>query len=237
MARLKKIINLLFFLLISNIGFSQCPNNLNSGNNNNNPITLFIYNNNNEIIGTIICNQAGGNMNCNLTNLPNDAEYLSFGDINIPNDLGSCIYNTDGTISNNYLPIELIDFIGYSTNGINRLEWSVASEIDNDYYVIEKSLDGLKWSVIDKIDGYGTTTSQQNYYTFDNNTESELNYYKLSQVDFNGSKTELKIIAIDNKNKILQVIKITNIIGQEVNNEYVGVKLFHMSNGEIIKKY
>lgn len=135
------------------------------------------------------------------------------------------------------LPIDLIDFNGYESNGFNRLEWSVASERDNDYYVIEKSLDGLKWDVITQINGYGTTTSQQDYYTYDNNVETELNYYKLSQVDFNGSKNELKIIAIDNKNKIFEIIKITNILGQEVDNEYIGVKLFHMSNGEIIKKY
>jgi hypothetical protein len=157
-------------------------------------------------------------------------------------------FDSDGGVATTYLnngcgvdpiilPIELIDFIGYYTNGINRLEWSVASERDNDYYVIEKSLDGLKWDIITQINGYGTTTTQQDYYTYDNNIETELNYYKLSQVDFNGSKTELKIIAIDNKNKIFDIIKITNIIGQEVDNEYIGVKLFHMSNGEIIKKY
>lgn len=49
-------------------------------------------------------------------------------------------FNNDCSIT---LPIELIDFIGYHTNGINRLEWSVASERDNDYLSYRKI---FRWS-------------------------------------------------------------------------------------------
>ena len=136
------------------------------------------------------------------------------------------------------LPIELINFIGYVNNEINHLEWFVASERDNDYYTIEKSIDGLKWQEISKINGYGTTTQEQHYYSYDNNVEKVINYYKLSQTDFNGVKTDLKIIAIDNRKPNKTIIRITDIIGRDINIENNNeLKIIYYGDGTNDKRY
>lgn len=150
-------------------------------------------------------------------------------------------FDSDGGVATSYLnngcgvdpiilPIELIDFTVSTDNKINRLDWSVASERDNDYYTIEKSIDGLKWQEMTNVNGYGTTTEQQNYYVYDNDVDLITNYYKLSQTDFNGQKTDLKIIAIDNLNKSKTIVKITDILGRVINYNDNELKIIYYSD-------
>ena len=94
------------------------------------------------------------------------------------------------------LDIELTDFYGYSlTRGIE-LKWITASETDNDYFTLERSMDGIKFKPIELIDGAGTSL-ETNYYTFlDNSPRIGINYYRLKQTDFNGLFTYSNTIAI-----------------------------------------
>jgi hypothetical protein len=85
------------------------------------------------------------------------------------------------------LPIELLSFDGTVIDSRNvLLEWSTASEKDNDYFIIERSTDGYDWTQIKNIDGSGNSNTKINYTTIDNSAPRTIVYYRLSQVDFDG---------------------------------------------------
>lgn len=96
------------------------------------------------------------------------------------------------------LPIELIDFYGTCLSNGVQLNWNTASELNNDYFLIEKSSNGIDWKLTTKIGGNGTSNSMHAYIYTDNSVNStELNYYRMSQVDFDGKKTVFKMIDVN----------------------------------------
>jgi len=88
------------------------------------------------------------------------------------------------------LPVELIEFNAkYLTEKRNvHLSWTTAIEINNNYFAIEKSLDADSWKEIGTVSGNGNT-AEKTYYeiTDENPIFGEVNYYRLKQVDFDGS--------------------------------------------------
>jgi hypothetical protein len=98
----------------------------------------------------------------------------------------------------NPLPIELITFNGTLTSEGNRLNWITSSETNNDHFEIERSKNGEDFIYLGSIDGQGSSSSNTEYNYLDVKPETDINYYRLKQVDFNGSYTYTNIIAIDN---------------------------------------
>jgi len=140
-------------------------------------------------------------------------------------------------ICNVMLPIELLSFEGYNKNNNNVLTWSTASENSNDYFILERSEDGEKWKTVDSIDDAGNSTQILNYTTVDNDFRNIINYYRLSQTDYNGSREYFKIIAIDNRTLGKTILKIVNTLGQEVDISTSGVIFIIYTNGEIERKF
>jgi hypothetical protein len=119
------------------------------------------------------------------------------------------------------LPIELLYFKGSEYNSENILHWSTASEDNNDYFTIEKTKDGIDWEVLDREPGAGNSSNQLYYSSVDENVGSIINYYRLKQTDYDGKFKYSDIISIDNRNKTSkEVVKITNILGQEIDLQY-----------------
>ncbi len=89
------------------------------------------------------------------------------------------------------LPIELVDFKGNCNDDNNgyTLNWTTASEINNDYFVVEKSMNAINWQQLAIIDGAGNSTSLKNYTYTDTETGNEITYYRLKQIDYNGKET------------------------------------------------
>jgi hypothetical protein len=90
------------------------------------------------------------------------------------------------------LPVELI---GIQVNCLNEgknaeITWQTASELNSDKYIIERSRDGLAWENIGEIQAAGTTTQLSQYSFVDNQTRSSnVVYYRLTQVDLDGTST------------------------------------------------
>lgn len=106
------------------------------------------------------------------------------------------------TIKVNYsasvLPIELISFIGERLdNNFVELSWSTASEVNNDYFTLERSVDGNKWSVVGGLGGAGTSKTVIDYVFQDNNDISTHTYYRLKQTDFDGHYEYSKPIVVE----------------------------------------
>jgi hypothetical protein len=85
------------------------------------------------------------------------------------------------------LPIELLDFQVYPKESRVVLMWVTAREQDNHEFVIERSTDGKEYKDIATIDGQGTSSAIHNYEYTDANPFSGTNYYRLRQVDFDGT--------------------------------------------------
>ncbi|MEP1095452.1 MAG: T9SS type A sorting domain-containing protein, partial [Cyclobacteriaceae bacterium] len=101
-------------------------------------------------------------------------------------------YYTLGTIdeSDSPLPVELIFFDHKQENETVTLHWKTAAEINNDHFDIMRSSDGRKFMKIGKVGGSGNTSQDVSYSFNDANPFPGPNYYKLNQVDFDGSYEE-----------------------------------------------
>ena len=97
------------------------------------------------------------------------------------------------------LPIELLKFDAYPQNKKIVLQWSTISETDNSYFTIEKSTDALSWQLLARIPGSGKSTVIRNYTYDDTKPLKGLNYYRLSQTDYNGRKKYFELVYADYK--------------------------------------
>lgn len=91
-------------------------------------------------------------------------------------------------VINNPLPIQLTSFYATLVGETVELTWVTSSELNNDFFTLEKSDDGINWVKVIDIDGSGTTRSQTNYSFIDTEPLRGLSYYRLMQTDFNGDK-------------------------------------------------
>lgn len=98
---------------------------------------------------------------------------------------GGCVADEGGGV----LPVELIDFSVNGVDGGSLITWSTASELNNDYFIVEFAVNGQDFSEIAIVPGVGTTSEEQNYQYMDYG--NEVGYYRLIQVDFDGTQTDL----------------------------------------------
>jgi hypothetical protein len=132
------------------------------------------------------------------------------------------------------LPIDLLSFTGENIGNENVLNWVTASEINNDEFRIEHSSDTQNWKTIDYVIG---NNSPSMYEFIDSDYRNVVNYYRLIQIDFDGTEHYQGTIAIDNTIKGKEIIGIYNILGQEVDHSYKGWILIKYSDNTIIKTY
>ena len=138
------------------------------------------------------------NMGLNSASL-NQTNYQNLNGILLEQEAGGTGYFDNISIDVYYssfvgcsviLPIELLDF--QATAKENRwvnLKWRTASEKDNDYFEIYRSVDLENWERVAKVEGAGNSTELLNYSTENLNPHIGLSYYKLTQVDFDGTST------------------------------------------------
>lgn len=100
----------------------------------------------------------------------------------------------------NPLPVELLSFTGKNNGEENILEWVTASEINNDYFTLERGTDGFNFERVSIVDGAGSSSTTKNYQSIDKEPFEGINYYRLKQTDFDGTeKYAAKIVALDFK--------------------------------------
>jgi hypothetical protein len=103
------------------------------------------------------------------------------------------------------LPIHLLNFEARVEKDVVELIWMTGSEINNDYFTIEKSKDGSAWEEAERIPGAGNSTSNLYYKITDNSPYHGLSYYRLKQTDFDGkvSYSDAKKVYVADDNNIL----------------------------------
>jgi hypothetical protein len=101
------------------------------------------------------------------------------------------------------LPITLLDFTGECLNDAVELKWVTASEINNDFFTIERSIDATNWQVISTVNGAGNSSSPLDYSFIDINNKFKNSYYRLKQTDFDKTTVISSIIGVGDCEKSL----------------------------------
>jgi hypothetical protein len=118
-----------------------------------------------------------------------DAEFGAWGDIGCTVDLLDVIAGV--------LPVKLISFTAeVEDNTFVKLNWITESEINNNYYTVERSKDGEIFESIGTVDGAGNSNSTIEYTMLDNNPYIGTSYYRLKQTDFDGKFEYLGVVAV-----------------------------------------
>ncbi len=133
------------------------------------------------------------------------------------------------------LPIELTSFKGVKKDRINELTWVTMTELNNDFFTIDRTIDGIDFETIGKVSGSGSSSSINEYSLNDLDVPSEINYYRLKQTDFNGDSKYSDFISIDNRVTSKTISKIINLHGQEVDSHYKGVVIIVYSDNSVLR--
>ncbi|RNI29012.1 T9SS type A sorting domain-containing protein [Rufibacter latericius] len=100
------------------------------------------------------------------------------------------------TIDSAPLPVTLQQFTATQTSNGIELTWSTASEKDNDYFQIERGVDGRNFTSLGQVKGKGTSNVAQNYRFTDTSAPSGSVYYRLKQVDLDGKFEYSKVVSV-----------------------------------------
>ncbi|WP_066757828.1 T9SS type A sorting domain-containing protein [Crocinitomix algicola] len=130
------------------------------------------------------------------------------GDVQVGNDMDGSGSNrttldnlTVARVIGSPLPIELIAFnaiLSETATPIVTCSWITLSETENDYFILERSIDGKHWNQLAKIDGAGNSNEKIEYSYIDEKPMKGVSYYRLSQVDFDGSLNVKDIRSVNN---------------------------------------
>ena len=96
----------------------------------------------------------------------------------------------------NPLPIELSYFDARVNGDRVELEWITESELNNDYFSVERSNNGFEFHEIGRVSGKGTTKTETHYNLFDELPFGKI-YYRLRQFDFDGNSTVSRIVSVE----------------------------------------
>lgn len=96
------------------------------------------------------------------------------------------------------LPVELTSFYAFCLQNSINITWRTASEKNNDYFLLERSINGFDFQRIAIVQGAGNTQLEQEYLFSDYDFLPGTSYYRLTQVDFDGKSETFDIISIQN---------------------------------------
>ena len=146
-----------------------------------------------------------------LVDTDNDGVFADETPISGATNVGGSVYAFAGvsTIANNLrftiatadknetpLPIELLSFDAYTNGDKVDLSWITATELNNDYFTVEKSKDGSYWDEVLTVEGAGNSSQVLNYYDTDYTPYSGLSYYRLKQTDYNGEYSYSNVVPV-----------------------------------------
>jgi len=139
----------------------------------------------------------------------------SIGNVNVNTNTvtvsGISAYNRHWTIvgSSNPLPMTLLSFDAVLNKKEEvELEWATATEINNDYFTVEKSKDGETFEPLAVVDGAGNSTNVLNYQSKDRHPFEGVTYYRLRQTDFDGNYTYSEIKTVNLKKVSMETFQV-----------------------------
>ena len=132
---------------------------------------------------------------------------ISFLYLNIESKTNAYAENTSSSLP---LMDNILNFNGVIIPEGVRLNWCTSEEVNNDYFTLERSTDGINFEAVDNIDGAGNTKQPVQYNYVDDSPSEGINYYRLAQTDFDGSQKTYESISVklDENTPALSVMKV-----------------------------
>lgn len=118
--------------------------------------------------------------------------------------------------SSSPLPIHLLSFDANVTKEGVMTSWVTATEINNDYFVVERSHNGIEFSKVDIVEGAGNSSVSLSYSLLDKNPGIGIVYYRLKQVDYDGKFSYSDVVAVKIKNNLTGVSIFPNPASQSI---------------------
>lgn len=139
---------------------------------------------------------------------------------------GSTVWNAgDGPIAGyallqagGSLPVSWLYLNASRKENFVQVGWSTASEVNNDFFTVERSTDQFHFTSISKVDGAGNSSFLNNYSFQDLDAPSGLVYYRIRQTDFDGRNSFSKLVAVSGRNtKNFELIAVVSHEGSNIN--------------------
>lgn len=155
-------------------------------------------------------------------------------------DGSEIVYVDNLTINGSVLPTIVFNYNLRLENNNSIINWQTSSETNNSHFNIEWSRDGKEFSEIGRVEGHGTTRDVQNYSFIHENPAPGNNYYRLTQVDFDGRKESfpVKSVYFDSKSRDFNIIPtlVADMVKVEFDNPVEnGRILIYDMNGQMVK--
>lgn len=181
--------------------------------------------------------------------VPPNGNYPMWGNVNtatntvsnvavVPADFFAAWVLVDGAQP---LPVDLVNMVAECTGSEAEIDWMTATESNNDFFTIERSVDMMNWEVLTQIPSGGNSTSPTYYNWTDPNPISGTSYYRLKQTDLNGTDSEyFNPVAIEHCSDESDILVFDNGSGTislgvntEVEDQLV-VGLYDMSGRQVV---
>lgn len=180
----------------------------------------------------------------------NWADHGGVGTANTTGSITSAVFltfNTVFTLGNstggtNPLPVRWLDFTAKRSGERVRLDWKTASEINCDYFTVQRSGDGIHYDNINMLNASGNSTDIHDYSSIDDHPLKGLNYYRIAETDFDGTVSYSSICTVDLTGALKSVLIssvqngfLVNIYFDDLDKTFATVLLSDVS-GKILKK-
>ncbi len=205
------------------------------------------------------CTGTGGGQYWNLVSCPNPTSYSTTAGTTINQNhcfsgvIGQTYYlviDGNGGVESPFyltgisgtsytLPVSLVSFDARLITRTTEITWETASEKNNDYFIVERSQNGIDWEFLDKLEGVGNSSELQSYSTYDSHPFSGVGYYRLKQVDFDGKSTYSDIKSVVNTNDLMILPNPSSGIfgvGGLPKNQVNEIYIFDIT-GQLLKQY
>jgi membrane-associated phospholipid phosphatase len=135
----------------------------------------------------------------------NNNNFGAISRCNIPNGSAEVDHYRMTVYTQSILPVELIDFFVLKNGGNVDCSWIIASELNSDYFIVQRSEDGKSWEDIGQIKAAGNSNSILNYSFSDDRPFMNTSYYRLKQIDIDGSIDYSDVKSVDFENSNVEV--------------------------------
>ncbi len=162
------------------------------------------------------------------------------GAVGSPTAISDFGFFTFSAASVSALPVELLHFDAVKYNNDVLLTWTTAMQWNHSHFDIERSTDGTQFNFLTTVEGESFTHETQAYEVFDFNPNHGVNYYRLKQVDLDGTITysDIRLVNFqDNHKKIMVYPNPTNTlvhIHKENHEEVTGIELYDAVGSHVL---
>jgi hypothetical protein len=134
---------------------------------------------------------------------------------------GFLSFDDKNTTMYSNLPIDLVSYSATKYSDVVKLDWRTQSELNSEKFIIEKSLDAVKWDFVAETNAAGKSTSIQDYTTYDNNPYNGISYYRLLQQDFDKTIHNYGIRTVNfSRDRVSEIMLMPNPTSGSVNFDY-----------------